>query len=50
MRRIGAHGAAPVEGKPRIGAAFGAVAVHHVGLRLGDAAHDMGEREQHRSG
>ena len=31
MRRIGADGAAPVEGKPRIGAALGAVAVHHVG-------------------
>ena len=34
VRRIGAHGAVAAEGKPRIGAALGAVAVHDVGLGL----------------
>ena len=46
MRRVGAHGAFGSERKAGIGAAFGAVPVHHVGPGLRGAAHDMGEHEQ----
>ena len=44
MRRIGAHRAPVAERQPRIGAAFGAVPVHHVGFGLRDPAHDMAKR------
>ncbi len=44
MRGIGAHRARVAEGQPRIGAAFGAVPVHHVGFGIRDPAHDMAKR------
>ena len=46
MRRIGAHRALGSEREPGIGAAFGAVPVHHVGLGLRGPAHDMGEDDE----
>ena len=45
VRRIGADRAAGVERHARIGAAFGAVAVHHVRAGLRDSAHHMCHRD-----
>ena len=46
MRRVGAHRAPGIERHARIGAAFGAVAVHHVRASLRNTTHDMRHRDR----
>ena len=46
VRCVGAHKTFGTEGKPRVGAALCAMAMHHVGVDLFDPAYHSREREK----